>query len=179
MGGDRKSERDPHSLEAVAVLVVIAIVVAGGLVGWFVGREMPSEAATEAATSAPEPGHVGGANLPVAEFGDPVKGAALWEAKACSDCHSIGGEGGTDAPPLDSMSGHLSAREIADMSGQIWNHVPAMVEHFKEEGIPFPNFSEGEMADLVAFLHSPRAGSPASGQTGEQEPAMEHTESSP
>jgi len=51
------------------------------------------------------------------------------------------------------MRGHMSAREIADMSGQIWNHVPQMLSHFEEEGIAFPTFSDEEMADLIAYLH--------------------------
>jgi mono/diheme cytochrome c family protein len=67
---------------------------------------------------------------------------------------SYGGQGGEDAPPLDSMRGHMSAREIADMSGQIWDHLPAMLPHFREEKIPMPTFTQGEMADLIAFLHS-------------------------
>jgi hypothetical protein len=143
MAADRQRKRSPHTFEAVAVLVIIAIVIAGGLVGWLVGREMPAETSAATGTTALEAGHVGGANLPVADFGDPVKGAALWEAKACLDCHSIAGQGGTDAPALDYMRGHVSAREIADMSGQIWNHLPAMIEHFEDEGIPFPNFAAG------------------------------------
>ena len=46
------------------------------------------------------------------------------------------------------------AAEIADMSGQIWDHLPEMIHHFEEEGLPYPTFKQGEMADLVAFLHS-------------------------
>jgi hypothetical protein len=56
------------------------------------------------------------------------------------------------------MTGDLSAREIANMSGDIWNHVPQMIHHFKEEGIAFPVFSDEEMADLIAYLHG---GAPA------------------
>lgn len=39
------------------------------------------------------------------------------------------------------------------MSGDIWNHLPQMLSHFEEEGIPFPSFEEGQMANLVAFIH--------------------------
>jgi mono/diheme cytochrome c family protein len=91
-------------------------------------------------------------------IGDPAKGAELFESKGCSDCHSFDGQGGEDAPPLDPMTGHLSAREIANMSGDIWNHVPQMIHHFKEEGLTFPTFSDEEMADLIAYLHG---GAPA------------------
>jgi mono/diheme cytochrome c family protein len=71
----------------------------------------------------------------------------------CSDCHSYEGKGGTDGPPLDYMRGHLGATDLADMSGQIWNHLPAMERALKEENIPFPTFSKDEMADLIAYLH--------------------------
>jgi mono/diheme cytochrome c family protein len=91
--------------------------------------------------------------MPVAAIGDAKKGAQLFTSKGCSGCHSYGGRGGTDAPPLDFMKGQLSASEIADMSGIIWNHVPGMLPHFKEEGVHFPTFRGNEMADLIAYLH--------------------------
>ncbi len=100
------------------------------------------------------------------EFGDASKGARLFVSKGCADCHSFGGKGGSDAPPLDSMKGHLSAREIANMSGQIWDHLPAMLHHFEEENVPVPTFKGYEMADLIAYLHSGEGAAPAQGGTG-------------
>lgn len=55
------------------------------------------------------------------------------------------------------MTGHLSATEVANMAGNIWNHVPLMVNHFEEEGIPYPLFVGDEMADVIAYLHGGRA----------------------
>jgi len=141
-------------------MVTLAVAGGAGLIGWFVGHEMASASSTgTAATRASTPGgHAGGTNLPVAAIGDPANGSQLFVSKGCSDCHSFNGQGGEDAPPLDSMTGHLSAGEIADMSGDIWNHLPQMIHHFKEEGIPFPTFSDEQMADLIAYLHG---GAPA------------------
>ena len=60
------------------------------------------------------------------------------------------------------------------MSGRIWNHVPAMLPHFQEEGIPFPIFSGFEMADLIAYLHSEPTGRTATPTTaGSEHGAME------
>ncbi len=132
------------------VLVLFGLALVAGVAGYFVGRGSAESGTAAAAVPA---GH-SGAGLPAHEFGDPIRGAALFESKGCADCHSYAGTGGTDAPPLDYMSGHLSAREVADMSGQIWNHLPAMLVHFKEEGIPVPTFQGDQMADLVAYLHS-------------------------
>ena len=145
----KRQTRAPEMVEAVFVLVVLALIIAAGLAGWVVGKESEASPAGEAVPA----GHIG-EGLPAEAFGDPVKGKLLFEEKACSDCHSYAGEGGEDAPSLDYMSGHLSAREIAGMSGLIWNHLPAMLHHFEEEGIPVPTFAEGEMEDLIAYLHS-------------------------
>ena len=132
----------------VVALVVLGLVVGAGVTGWAIGNETSSSA-----PSAAPAGH-SGAGLPAHEFGDQAKGARLFVSKGCADCHSYGGKGGSDAPPLDFMAGHLSAREIANMSGRIWNHMPAMLPHFQEEGIAFPTFIDFEMADLIAYLHS-------------------------
>ena len=58
------------------------------------------------------------------------------------------------------MRGHLSAAEVANMSGQIWNHLPGMLPHFKEEGLLYPTFQDDQMADLVAYLHSEQSSAP-------------------
>ena len=156
----KRRELPPATVEALIVLFVLVLVVGGGLVGWVVGHEGTRAAVTTVtalpstiATTSP-PGHTGGVGLPPEAFGNPGTGAELFVDKGCSDCHSYNGQGGEDAPPLDYMKGHLSAAEIADMSGQIWDHLPEMIHHFEEEGLPYPTFKQGEMADLVAFLHS-------------------------
>jgi mono/diheme cytochrome c family protein len=154
----REGPRGGAFFEVGIWLLFFALLVPAALTGWAIGHS--SRAKAVATTTAP-PGHQGGANLSVSAIGDPVKGQAVFDAKHCSDCHSYNGHGGTDAPPLDSMRGHLSATEIAAMSGTIWNHLPTMLPHFKEEGIPLPTFTGSQMADLIAYLH----GGPAKGTT--------------
>lgn len=154
----RGDVKRPGPIIVLLMAVVVLLVAVAGLLGWAVGNQTASKTKTitiagQSAMGAPA-GHMGGANLPIAQIGSPGRGARLWESKGCSDCHSYGGRGGEDAPPLDFMRGHMSAREIADMSGQVWNHLPAMLPHFREEEIPVPTFTQGEMADLIAFLHS-------------------------
>ena len=139
------------------MLLVLGLVAVGTAVGFIVGRE----SGTPSAATSPV-GH-SGVGLPAHEFGNPARGARLFASKGCADCHSYGGKGGTDAPPLDYMAGHLSAHEVAEMSGQIWNHLPVMLEHFKEEGLPVPTFADEQMADLVAYLHSGSAAAASSG----------------
>jgi cytochrome c2 len=148
----------PGALVGLLIAVVVLLVATAAALGWAVGNQTAGKTKTVTAaaqtTMAAPAGHMGGPNLPLAQIGDPARGARLWQSKRCSDCHSYAGRGGEDAPPLDYMRGHMSAREIADMSGQIWDHLPAMLSHFREEKIPVPTFTQGEMADLIAFLHS-------------------------
>lgn len=147
----------PRRLSSRTAGAAIVLVAFSG--GFAVGRESGDNGSPAAETDTI--GHVG-EDLTPQTFGDPVKGERLFASKGCADCHSFAGKGGMDAPPLDSMSGHLSAREVADMSGLIWNHLPMMLSAFEEEGIPFPTFAETEMSDLVAYLHSARS-APAGG----------------
>lgn len=88
------------------------------------------------------------------EIGNVTDGRELFVSQGCAMCHSFEGQGGSDAPSLDSMKGELTASEIANMSGLIWNHVPMMKEAFAEEQIPFPEFSKNQMASLIAYLHA-------------------------
>lgn len=88
------------------------------------------------------------------EIGNVKDGRELFVSQGCAMCHSFEGQGGSDAPSLDSMKGELTAGEIANMSGLIWNHVPMMKEAFAEEHIPFPEFTGNQMASLIAYLHA-------------------------
>jgi mono/diheme cytochrome c family protein len=88
------------------------------------------------------------------EIGNVTDGRTLFVTQGCSMCHSFEGQGGSDAPSLDFMKGELTGGEIANMSGQIWNHVPMMKEAFAEEHIPFPEFTGNQMASLIAYLHA-------------------------
>jgi mono/diheme cytochrome c family protein len=159
----------PGALAGALVFVALGLVAVAGVIGWAIGKE-PGTTATTAGGQRTAPSGHSGKGLPPHEIGDAVRGATLFVSKGCANCHSFGGTGGTDAPALDYMAGHLSAREIANMSGTIWNHMPAMLPFFQQEGIPVPTFTGFEMANLIAYLHSkpsPKAAAAAAGG-GEQ-----------
>lgn len=84
------------------------------------------------------------------ELGDPVKGKKLAEGKGCLRCHSHGGVGGTLGPDFDEMDLNYSVTQIA---GKMWNHGPKMWDTMEKEGISFPVFENGEMADVIAYLY--------------------------
>jgi mono/diheme cytochrome c family protein len=143
--------RDDRTLQITLGVVGVFVLVAAGLIGYVIGNS--GEQSSTSSVNGMMAGAQQGQDLPVQSIGDPQKGAQLFSSMGCSSCHSYGGSGGTDAPPLDFMKGKLSPSEVADMSGIIWNHVPGMLPHFKEEGVPFPTFSGNQMADLIAYLH--------------------------
>jgi Cytochrome c len=87
------------------------------------------------------------------EIGNAKDGRELFVSQGCSMCHTYEGRGGTDAPNLDFMRGKLTASDIANMSGVIWDHLPTMKAAFEEENIPFPEFKGNQMASLIAYLH--------------------------
>jgi len=116
------------------------------------------------------------------EIGNAKDGRELFVSQGCAMCHTYEGRGGTDAPDLDFMRGKLTANDIANMSGVIWDHLPAMKAAFEEEEIPFPEFKGNQMASLIAYLHgggpppeAPRSGSEdehMGGEHGDEEPGM-------
>jgi len=122
----------------LTVLGAVALVGVGVLLGVLVEGDDDSTSSGE---------------LQARSIGDPIRGRELFVGQGCVMCHTYEGRGGTDAPNLDFMRGRLSATDIADMSGTIWNHVPVMEAAFAAEDIPFPTFKKNQMADLIAYLH--------------------------
>jgi len=88
--------------------------------------------------------------LAYAQAGSPRTGKALFQQKGCVKCHSIAGTGGTAAPDLGKQ--RLRPR-VAEMAGAFWNHGPTMWAKMKELGVPYPRFSDREMADLLSYLY--------------------------
>jgi cytochrome c2 len=87
--------------------------------------------------------------------GDVRRGSGVFISKACARCHAIWGHGGEIGPDLGrTRAGGLTDSELASA---MWNHVPRMWGKMQEEGIPHVAISEGEMADLFAYLSFVRA----------------------
>jgi cytochrome c2 len=82
--------------------------------------------------------------------GDPEKGKQLFEAKRCAQCHSLERQGSAEkrGPNLRGY-GKLSAIQVAQA---MWNHGPEMAQELRKLGLSPPQFADGEMADLLAYL---------------------------
>lgn len=106
------------------------------------------------------------------EPGDPKAGKALFSQKHCIQCHRVGHEGGTSAPPLDRIPRGTPPLQLAR---DLWNHGPVMVPLMRSKGLDVPSFNQNEILNLFAFLRSqgPRqktpdfrsAGDPIKGKT--------------
>ncbi len=85
---------------------------------------------------------------------DPARGRKLFAEKGCVVCHSINGIGGEDAPSLDisQMSGPMDA---FDFAARMWRGAPAMIAMQQMELGAQIELTGEELADIIAFAHSP------------------------
>ncbi|MFB3917527.1 MAG: c-type cytochrome [Terriglobales bacterium] len=84
---------------------------------------------------------------------DPASGRRLFKSKGCAACHAVGGVGGGRAPDLGSRA---LPRTLGQFAGQMWNHAPAMWASMQAQQVSRPQFSNKEMADLIAYLFAER-----------------------
>ena len=80
---------------------------------------------------------------------DARRGAELFEAQLCKTCHN-----GTTAPDLTRALGRDYTP--AGITARMWNHAPAMWSAMNKAGMPTPNVSQQNAADLFAFFYSAR-----------------------
>jgi len=113
---------------------------------------------TAAAAGSPQGGMAGqdmmaGVNLRMPKM-DPAHGRKLFASKGCVVCHSINGVGGEDAPKLDAST-MAPNMDPFDFAAKMWHGAPAMIMMQKEELGAQIEFTGGELADIIAFAHSP------------------------
>lgn len=83
------------------------------------------------------------------ESGDPRRGEALLEEKACFRCHRLGRMGKKDGVPLDALAAYQSQVVLLQ---RMWNHGPEMIRRMVSTGTPVPTFSGNDMTDIFAAL---------------------------
>jgi len=133
----------------------------GGSMPQFTGREIADLQAYIRRASRPHPDQVELLQPP-----DPNRGRLLFSQKQCAHCHGATGTGTRLAPSLLDATERLRVSEIA---GELWNHSFEMAAVMRREGITFPRFGAGEMADVIAFLYYLRFYDPGGDvRTGEQ-----------
>ncbi len=86
--------------------------------------------------------------------GNPETGKELFVEKKCADCHAVNSWGATAASDLGSTSDLNTPINL--LSG-MWNSAPQKMEkEMVEAGVAWPQFQEGELADLFAYILSSR-----------------------
>ena len=80
-------------------------------------------------------------------------GKKLFRDKGCAGCHAVHGLGGQRAPDLSAQS---LPRTLGQFAALMWNHAPAMWNSMQAQQVPRPQFSNQEMADLIAYLFTER-----------------------
>ena len=87
-----------------------------------------------------------------AEAGDAQAGRHVIRNKGCLACHSLDGQGATAAGDLHKTT---VAASPAQVISSLWNHSVRM-EAGDSVGIPWPVMTAEEMADIAAYLQTPR-----------------------
>ncbi|HSA94175.1 MAG TPA: c-type cytochrome [Terriglobales bacterium] len=96
---------------------------------------------------------------------DPQAGRVVFQHKGCSSCHALRGRGGTLGPDLAKS---VLPRTLGQFAADMWNHGPTMWSSMGSGQLRARQFSNKEMADLIAYLFAERyfevAGEPRRGQ---------------
>jgi len=80
--------------------------------------------------------------------GDAGHGRKIFESKKCGTCHNDSSSG---APSLSKPAEPYSAISIVSV---LWQHGPTMLVRMQEKHIAWPQFSQDDMANLIAYLNS-------------------------
>ncbi len=81
---------------------------------------------------------------------EPLKGRIVFEEKYCTKCHSIAGTGGDIGPDL--AESYFDGGFL-DLASIFWGHIPDMVVEYKRANLPWPQFTDEEVAHLISYLY--------------------------
>jgi mono/diheme cytochrome c family protein len=93
---------------------------------------------------------VAGAQPSPSFTGDPISGRRIFVDRGCVRCHSIWGNGGTLGPDFALVG---AGRSLQQLAGLFWNHTPRMIDTVRDEGLPWPLFSEEDLADIISYIY--------------------------
>jgi cytochrome c2 len=83
--------------------------------------------------------------------GDPALGARVFVEQRCQSCHSLGGKGGTEGPPLDKYAQYASPIYLTTA---LWNHGKAMSGIMEQLHVPRPVFEKNDIPNLLAYIRT-------------------------
>jgi mono/diheme cytochrome c family protein len=85
--------------------------------------------------------------------GDARRGARVFLAKRCAECHGIGSALREGIQPVAAWK---SLADPIALAQQMWNHSREMKPELDRMKIPYPHLSANEMTDLLVYLRSMR-----------------------
>lgn len=80
--------------------------------------------------------------------GDAARGHKVFESKKCAACHDNSSSG---APALTKPAEPYSAITMVSV---LWKHGPAMLRKMQDQHIAWPQLTQTDMANLIAYLNS-------------------------
>ncbi len=80
---------------------------------------------------------------------NPIAGKKVFEQKGCVKCHTVQEQGGKVGPDLCK---NLFYGSFLQLAGIMWNHAPDMYKKANQMGLEIPQFTQHEMAELIAYL---------------------------
>jgi len=80
--------------------------------------------------------------------GDATRGHKVFDSKKCAVCHNDASSG---APSLSKPREPYSAITIVSV---LWRHGPVMLKTMQQKHIAWPQLTQSEMANLIAYLNS-------------------------
>jgi mono/diheme cytochrome c family protein len=87
--------------------------------------------------------------------GVPERGRLVFQEKRCGNCHLAAVKGVAQGPDFAKSDKLKTQLEVVT---EMWNHASTMEEKMLKQSVEWPVFRGGEMADLMAYLISLRAG---------------------
>ncbi len=85
--------------------------------------------------------------------GNRTKGEKIFSTIGCSQCHGLDRKSGK-LMYID-LSKYEATAEMEIVAG-MWNHGKQIQRAVGEQNMPWPRFEEGEMADLLEFIRTPK-----------------------
>lgn len=81
--------------------------------------------------------------------GNPAKGKEVLTAKGCTECHSIGGKGGTIGPDLAVWKNYTNPILWVQM---MWSHASKMKTAMEKGSLTWPELGPTDIVDIIAYV---------------------------
>jgi len=94
--------------------------------------------------------------------GDPKAGQRVFNEKTCVRCHAVRGTGGKVGPELSRVT--IDGGSAA-WTRTMWNHAQSMMEPITRATDQWPQFTGGEMNDLIAYVSAGGRADAAAGRS--------------